>query len=126
MTLRSWPTRHPAIERQYVLNDIPKNMHGLPNTAMFVHNELICFPQHPIKSTILSALIAEHSDILENITRLSKTTPKTMVSYSECFKCLMVVTTPSPRLVFAHENGEQLGNQIKMFYQPKTPTLNAS
>ena len=48
-----------------------------------MHKDLTCFPQRPIKSTILRALGAEHSDISEDITRFRKTTPKTRVSYSE-------------------------------------------
>ena len=48
-----------------------------------VHIELTCFPQHPIKFTILSAFIAGHIDISENKACLPKTTPKTQVSYSD-------------------------------------------
>ena len=60
-----------------------------------VHNDLTCFPQRPIKSTILSALIAERSDIYESITRFPKTTPTTQVSYSDCIHI--------PQLGLAHE-----------------------
>ena len=48
-----------------------------------MHKDLTCFPQRPIKSTILRALGAEHSDISKDITRFRKTTPKTRVSYSD-------------------------------------------
>ena len=58
--------------------------HARPSQHLHVvHNLVTCFPQHPFKFTILSALIAGHNDICENKTRLPKTTPKTQVSYSE-------------------------------------------
>ena len=32
----------------------------------------------------------------------------------QCLKCMLLLTAPSSRLVFARENGKRLGNQAKV------------
>jgi hypothetical protein len=59
------------------------------------------------------ALIAEHSDISEDITRFSKTTPKTRVSYSEA------PTRPPAAQHISQENCEGPSEHPKTEY--KTP-----